>query len=80
MTIEEFPVLHSSWNKDVVITKYFEGGYTYEEICTFLRLRHGLELTIDQLWYKLKKMGAEQRSHLSAHFSDIKLSKSSLQH
>jgi len=61
MAIEEFPVLHSSWNKDVVIAKYFKDGYTYEEICTFLRLRHGLELTIDQLRYKLKKMGLGRR-------------------
>ena len=61
MAALECPVLHSSWDEEVAIAKYFKDGYTYEEICMFFRLRHKSDMTIDQLRYKLKKMGLGRR-------------------
>lgn len=61
MAAFECPVLHSSWDEEAAIAKYFKDGYTYAEICMFLRLRHNCNVTIDQLRYKLKKMGLGRR-------------------
>jgi len=60
MAAFECPVLHSSWDEEAAIAKYFKDGYTYEEMCMFLRLRHKCDMTIDQLRYKLK-MGLGRR-------------------
>lgn len=54
------PALHSA-EEEELIASYFDDGYTYAEICTFLNLRHGIVLTVDQLRYRLKKMGLGRR-------------------
>ena len=46
-------------NEQELIASYFDDGYTYAEICTFLHLRHNISLTVDQLRYRLKRMGRQ---------------------
>jgi len=52
MAAFECPILHSSWDEEAAIAKYFKDGYAYEEMCMFLHLRHKCDMTIDQLHYK----------------------------
>ena len=44
-------------SEEDVIRQYFEDGYKYADICKFLKLRHGISLTLDQL----KAMGLKRR-------------------
>ena len=57
------PALNSAEEQEL-IASYFDDGYTYAEICTFLNLRHGIVLMMDQLRYRLKKMGLGRRQPL----------------
>ena len=50
-----------SRREDNLIQQYFKDGYTYDEIRSFLRLRHDVELTPDQLRKRLKDMGLRRR-------------------
>lgn len=50
-----------SADEQELITSYYDDGYTYAEICTFLHLRHGIVITVDQLRYRLKRMGLGRR-------------------
>ena len=70
-------MLHSSWDEEAAIAKYFKDGYTYAEICMFLRLRHNCNVTIDQLRYKSKKMGlgrrcSEENTQITANIDAMK--------
>ena len=44
-----------------LILRYFKDDYTYEDICKFLHLWHGINLTMDQLRKRLKRMGLRRR-------------------
>ena len=55
------PALQSSLGEEDLIVQYFKDGYTYEDICKFLRLRHDILLTLDQLRNRLKQMGLRRR-------------------
>jgi len=55
------PALYSSLDEEELISQYFKDGYTYEDICKFLRLRHSIILTLDQLRNQLKRMGLRRR-------------------
>jgi len=50
---------HSSL--DDLIRRYFEDGYTHNEIRCFLKIRHEVEMTPDQLRTRLKSMGLRRR-------------------
>ena len=59
--LPDSPALHSCRDKETLIKSYFKEGYTYSEICSFLELRHGTLLTIDQLRGRLKKLNLKRR-------------------
>ena len=48
-------------SEEDVICQYFEDGYKYDDICKFLKLRHVISLTLDQLRMRLKAMGLKRR-------------------
>ena len=48
-------------SEKAVIRRYFEDGYKYDDIWKFLKLRHGISLTLDQLRRRLKVMGLKRR-------------------
>ena len=58
--LPDSPSLHS-WDEETLIKSYFKEGYTYSEICSFLKLRHGIVLTIDQLRGRLKKFNLKRQ-------------------
>jgi len=58
MAVADCAALHSrSLNEDELIKFYFEKGYTYNNIRSFLETKHNIPLTEDQLRWKLKKLG-----------------------
>ena len=61
MAIPDCPALHSDLREEQLITLYFEDGYTYDQISSFLRIRHGIILTVDQIKYRLAKLGLQRR-------------------
>lgn len=61
--LPDSPPLYS-WDEDTLIKSYFKEGYTYSEICSFLELRHGIVLTIDQLRGQLKKLNLKRRDDI----------------
>ena len=54
------PALHTVGEEDLIL-RYSKDDYTYEDICKFLHLRHGINLTMDQLRKRLKRMGLQRR-------------------
>ena len=48
-------------SEEAVIRQYFEDGYKYDDIRKFLKLQHGISLTLDQLRRRLKVMGLKRR-------------------
>ena len=60
MAVPDCPALHN-WDEDTLIKSYFREGYTYSQICSFLELRHGIILTLDQLRGRLKKLDLSRR-------------------
>ena len=44
-----------------LVIKYFQEGYTYPVILTFLQRAHGLEMTLDRLRGVLRKLGLKRR-------------------
>ena len=59
MEVPDCPVLHD-WDEETLIRSYFKEGYTYSQICAFLKLRHGIVLTQDQLQVRLKKLNLKR--------------------
>ena len=55
------PALHQSFDENTLVIKYFQEGYTYPVILTFLQRAHGLEMTLDQLRGVLRKLGLKRR-------------------
>ena len=60
MAMPNCPALHSDLRKEQLITLYFEDGYTYHQI-SFLCIRHGIVLTVDQIKYRSAKLGLQRR-------------------
>ena len=65
MAIPDCPALCSSLDKDSLIRKYFENGYAYKDIRTFLESKHGIVLSEDQLRGRLKRLGLKRRGNES---------------
>ena len=64
--------LLSPSGEEAAILRYFEDDYTYDDIRKFLRLRHGIDLTPDQLRTRLKVMGLKRRGvDLESSLEDI---------
>ena len=42
------PALYTVGEEDLIL-RYFKDDYTHEDICKFLHLRHGINLTIDHI-------------------------------
>ena len=62
MAVADCAALHrSALNEDELIQFYFKKGYTYQNIRSFLAAKHGIELTDDQLRWRLKKLALKQR-------------------
>ena len=59
MAVPDCTALHD-WDKETLIKNYFKEGYTYSQICSFLKLRHGIVLTLDRLRVRLKKLNLKQ--------------------
>lgn len=55
------PALHSDLREEQLITLYFEDGYTYHQISSFLSIRHGINRTVEQIKYRLAKLGLRRR-------------------
>ena len=63
MAVADCAALHrgSALNEDELIQFYFKKGYTYQNIRSFLATKHGIELTDDQLRWRLKKLALKRR-------------------
>ena len=69
---ENAVALLSCSGEEAAILRYFKDGYTYDDIRKFLRWRHGIDLTLDQLRTRLKAMGLKKRGvDFESSFEDI---------
>ena len=60
MAMPDSPALHSDLCEEQLIT-FFEDGYTYHQISSFLNIRHGINRTTEQIKYRLAKLRLRRR-------------------
>ena len=54
------------YDRDHLVSRYFNLGFTYNEIVAFLQNYHGIQLSVRQLKRILKTKGLRRRGHASA--------------